>query len=295
MGLPGGLPVDVAPAPGKTVVAAAVYASQLLVTMTPDAVSYGNFDVTSVAYDPTDRLVGFVREPASFLVIDNGGFQEPVIPIQAPSVRDTGHDLFHHAADPKGGTLACASCHPEGRDDGRVWNFLPIGPRRTPSLVGGLLATAPFHWDGDLADMGSLMDEVFTRRMGGFQEDAPHVAAVARFLEAVPRVPIAPPRVTAAYQHGKELFESGDLGCTGCHSGPHLTNNATIDVNTEAGQPFQVPTLIGVGLRAPYLHNGCAATLTDRFGPCGGGDQHGHTSQLSAGDVSDLVEFLSSL
>ena len=81
--------------------------------------------------------------------------------------------------------------------------------------------------------------------------------------------------------------------CTACHSGPHLTNNATIDVGT--GDAFQVPTLIGVGLRAPYLHDGCAASLADRFGPCGGGDSHGTTSQLSSSDIGDLITYLQSL
>jgi len=215
-------------------------------------------------------------------------------PIPAASVLDTGHSLFHLEAQPGSG-LACASCHPEGRDDGRVWSFTPTGSRRTPSLVGGLLATAPFHWGGDLPDVHSLMNEVFTRRMGGRVEDATHSAAVGRFLDALPRVPVSPlpSSAAASVQNGQQLFESSALGCTGCHNGPHLTNDATLDVGT--GAAFQVPTLIGVGLRAPYLHDGCAATLADRFGPCGGGDSHGHTSQLSPSDVADLAAFLGTL
>ena len=40
---------------------------------------------------------------------------------------------------------------------------------------------------------------------------------------------------------------------------------------------------------------GCAARLRDRFGPCGGGDLHGHTSGLLAAQVDDLVSFLQTL
>ena len=40
--------------------------------------------------------------------------------------------------------LACASCHPEGHDDGQVWNFSALGPRRTQSLAGGIAGTEPF-------------------------------------------------------------------------------------------------------------------------------------------------------
>ena len=62
------------------------------------------------------------------------------------------------------------------------------------------------------------------------------------------------------------------------------------------GGLFEVPSLRGVGLRLPLLHNGCADTLEERFDPaCGGGDQHGTTSQLSATEIADLVAYLGSL
>ena len=38
------------------------------------------------------------------------------------------------------------------------------------------------------------------------------------------------------------------------------------------------------------MHDGCAPTLKDRFGPCGGGDKHGVTSKLTSGQVDDLVD-----
>jgi cytochrome c peroxidase len=59
---------------------------------------------------------------------------------------------------------------------------------------------------------------------------------------------------------------------------------------------MQVPSLIGVAYRAPFIHTGCAATLRDRFDPsCGGGDKHGHTSQLDGGQIDDLVAYLETL
>ena len=62
------------------------------------------------------------------------------------------------------------------------------------------------------------------------------------------------------------------------------------------GGPIKVPSLVGVGARAPYLHTGCAPTLRDRFtGSCDGGDSHGHTSQLSETELADLIAYLESL
>ena len=60
------------------------------------------------------------------------------------------------------------------------------------------------------------------------------------------------------------LFEdTARAGCITCHSGPRLTNAQTVDVGT--GAPFQVPSLVGVGTRGPFMHDGCAKTLDDRF------------------------------
>ncbi len=61
-----------------------------------------------------------------------------------------GRALFFTASSPEMNdpALGCASCHPDARDDGQVWNTSE-GPRDTPSLAGRLLArTAPFLHDG---------------------------------------------------------------------------------------------------------------------------------------------------
>ena len=59
---------------------------------------------------------------------------------------------------------------------------------------------------------------------------------------------------------------------------------------------MQVPTLLGVGTRRPLMHDGCASTLEERFGLCGGvGDKHGVISHLDDTQRADLVEFMKSL
>ena len=84
------------------------------------------------------------------------------------------------------------------------------------------------------------------------------------------------------------------MACATCHEGPLLTNNKTVDVGT--GQALQVPTLRGLRWRPPFMHDGCARTLADRFTPsCGGGDRHGVTSHLDPQQIADLVAFLNTL
>jgi hypothetical protein len=58
---------------------------------------------------------------------------------------------------------------------------------------------------------------------------------------------------------------------------------------------FQVPSLLGIGTRGPFMHDGCAATLRDRFNPACGGDKHGITGQLSPAQIDDLIAYLNTL
>ena len=98
-------------------------------------------------------------------------------------------------------------------------------------------------------------------------------------MNAQPALAAPAPVDPAAVAQGAAIFNDPTVGCTACHSGPQLSTHALVDVGT--GGTFKVPSLIAVGYRAPYLHDGCAATLQDRFGPtCGGGNSHGQTQQL---------------
>ncbi|WP_235880032.1 c-type cytochrome [Polyangium aurulentum] len=244
----------------------------------------------AAAYAGDTKLVVQIREPAALWIPDGN----VTIALPGESVRDTGHDLFHKS--PSGsGSLSCASCHPEGQEDGRTWNFDPIGPRRTQTIGGGILATAPLHWDGDMQDMNEIMSEVFVNRMGGTDPGPRHARLIARYVDALPVLPREEPVDTAAVERGKALYESEAVGCATCHTGGMLTNNESVDVGT--GKAFQVPTLLGIADRAPYMHTGCAPTLRDRFTnpECGGGDKHGRTSQLSAAQIDDLVAYLETL
>jgi hypothetical protein len=246
----------------------------------------------AVAYDPSNRLVVQTRRPATLLIVGT----EPISLGQEPErygAGDAAHDLLHMPAGASG-AMACASCHPEGGDDGRVWSFAGIGERRTQTLRGGLASTAPFHWNGDLGDMAALMDEIFVGRMGGTHPGPGHAEALAAWLDALP----APAPLGAidpqAVERGRALFEDAEVACSSCHSGRLLTNNDTVDVGT--GGAFQVPSLVGVVHRAPFMHDGCAASLRDRFAEsCGGGDRHGRTSHLTSAQVDDLVAYMQSL
>lgn len=280
-------------APGSAPSDSAIYVTALreftdpkpLITAFDPSVSL-HASVIAVAFDGQNRLVAQTREPAALYVSTQAK------PIQLPGVSraDAGHDLFHQATAVG---LACASCHPEAGEDGRVWKFDELGSRRTQALRGGLLATGSFHWDGEFTSFAALLAQVYTGRMSGPRLTTSEADAVAQWINAQP-APAAPPaKDPEAVERGRMLFADKDVGCASCHNGPKHTNNQTVDVGT--GGSFQVPWLVGLAARAPFLHTGCATTLRDRFGPCGGGDKHGRTSQLSAAQISDLVAYLETL
>jgi hypothetical protein len=241
---------------------------------------------TAVAF-AGERLVVQLRQPAALFFPDSG----QTITLSPESREDTGHTIFHANA---GGGLACASCHAEGDDDGHTWNFASIGPRRTQTFRGGLSGTEPFHWDGDMQGIGHLMNSVFSERMSGPVLNVVQVATLQQWIDRMPARQ-APRTMDDAATRGRALFFDSRVACNGCHSGASTTNNQTVNVGT--GAAFQVPTLRGIAWRAPFMHNGCAPTLRDRFTnpACGGGDQHGITSHLSATQIDDLVAFLETL
>jgi cytochrome c peroxidase len=239
---------------------------------------------TAVAWDGNGRVVVQSREPAQIQVI--GG---PTVRLSDDSRADTGLALFHMNAQ---NSISCSSCHAEGGEDARVWQFAGIGARRTQSLAGGAMGRAPFHWDGELEDFSALVHEVFVSRMSGPRPNQAQIAHFADWLDTIAAPATATVDADAA-QRGLALFNDPGVGCADCHSGPDLTNNESHDVGT--GQAFQVPSLVGIGARAPFLHDGCAPTLRDRFGACGGGDLHGKTSHLSPAQIDDLVAYLESL
>jgi len=250
------------------------------------------------------------RAPAAKLEVFDASFKlVGSVALQGPGTSkhlDTGFDVFHI---PTFVGTACMSCHPEGGDDGHTWKFLVNGgaetqTRRTQSLRGGVVTEgAPYHWNGDLPTLSALCDEVFTHRMGGGQVTQEQEPIVAHWMNALPRVPVRTDLDANKVAAGKALFE-GVAGCSSCHvggTGTLSTNQdiGKIDVDLGAGgktRAMQVPSLVDVIDRAPYMHDGCAATLMDRFtNPDCGGTNHGNVSTLTPDDLGNLTTYLESL
>jgi cytochrome c peroxidase len=143
-----------------------------------------------------------------------------------------------------------------------------------------------------MRDFTTLTHEVMNGRMSGPELQSGHIDALADWIDTVPAWKSGATSNQAAVERGRQLFNDAKLACASCHVGAKLTNNTTVDVGT--GNAFQVPSLVGLAYRAPYMHTGCAGTLEERFGACGGA-RHGNTSALAPAQIGDLVAYLKTL
>jgi YVTN family beta-propeller protein len=246
-----------------------------------------------------------------------------------------GKILFNTAKPPMSARrwVACSSCHPDGHNDGRVWQN-PEGLRKTTTMFG-LAHTHPLHWS---ADRDEVQDFEYTIRsplmrgsglapgpiktkkgfekieleekLTGRSKDLDALAIYCNSFEfpvLSPHIP-APGKLSPQAERGKKLFFSAEAGCATCHSGPYYTDSnlkqpfnlhdvgtGTEDKSEKMGPKYDTPTLVGVYRTAPYLHHGKAKTLLDVLTVCNKEDKHGKTSQLAAGELDDLVAFLQAL
>lgn len=223
------------------------------------------------------------REPASLQVFANLATTQ-YIELDATSRYDTGHELFHQDS---GAGLSCASCHPEGGDDGFVWTFAPDVQRRTQSLRVGVDGTEPFHWDGNMTDFAMIVSEVHTRRMGGPEQSGARLSAFTDYVFSIP--PYDPEPVDAALvERGSLVF--GEAGCATCHSDEAIANGTQAILGNE---PLQVPSLVGLALRPPYMHDGRATDIAHAVQDMLASTQPELT--LPPEDIDALVAYLTSL
>ena len=288
-----------------------------------------NFMSRSVsAYDVNDLLNG----GNSYTLLGH----TPVVTTEALSVEVLiGKQHFYDATSAQinlAGYMSCASCHLDGSNDGRTYDFTaPMGEgfRNTIDLRGHagnkhgrLHWTANFDeihdFEGQLRLLGKgsgLMAEsdfnsgTRSQSLGdpknGYSADLDALAAYVTSLDTFAPSPFRQSNgtLTTDGAAGKILFNN--LNCFSCHGGEDFTDSALgslHDVGTiklTSGQRMggsltglDTPTLRGIWETAPYLHDGSAATLLDVISAANLTDEHGVTSGLSSTEKNQLVSYL---
>lgn len=208
-----------------------------------------------------------------------------------------GRRIFHAATEPqvsKDGR-ACASCHPEGRDDGVTWPT-PRGPRQTVFLAGRLTRPAPYGWDAEHASLQAHVT-VTMKNLGGTGLAPRRLDALAAWLAEMP----PPPRRRSAgalEKEGAAIFASAKAGCAGCHVVETLhtdgqAHEVASKTHADASAAFLAPSLRFVGGSAPYFHDGRYPTLGELLRASDG--TMGETAHLGQGELAALEAYLRSL
>jgi mono/diheme cytochrome c family protein len=212
---------------------------------------------------------------------------------------ERGRVLFHSTTDNRisNDGRACASCHPDGRDDTLVWSS-PKGPRQTPMLAGRLDGAAPYGWNGDAPDVSKHLVQT-VKRLGGKGlegEDKEALVAYVRSMRPPPgKVGRAAPD---AIERGLAIYQSEQAGCAGCHGvSGELPDGSQHDVKSrteiDLSAKFDTPSLRFVGGSAPYFHDGRYADLDTLLVKSDG--KMGHTKHLSPTELGYLKAYLETL
>ena len=236
-----------------------------------------------------------------------------------------GKKHFYDAADSRIAFqqyISCASCHNDGGEDGRVWDFTGFGEglRNTITLRGqGGTRNGPVHWSGNFDEIQDFENQIRSLPHGtglittgdpnpplgapnaGRSADLDALALFVSFLTATDASPSrnSDGSLTASAQAGKLVF--GSNNCASCHSGTRFTDSAVNvlhDVGTIKAASgtrlgatltgLDTPTLRGVWNTAPYLHDGSAATIDAAI------LAHTNVPKPAAGSqaLTDLVNYL---
>jgi cytochrome c peroxidase len=203
--------------------------------------------------------------------------------------------VLFHSAEPaisQQGALACATCHPDGREDGLSWK-IETNTLQTPLLAGRVAGTHPYKWDGGDKDLTTSLATTM-KRLGGFGLDKNQTAQLAAYLEVLP-APHTPTRNVDMVARGRKLFDSADVGCRSCHDGATYSDSTTHKFSGSTLPLADTPSLIGVAASAPYFHDGSAATLEALLRDRGAVHGMAETAKLSDGQTADLIAFLETL
>jgi len=248
-----------------------------------------------------------------------------------------GKQLFYDAVSTKlnlEGYMSCASCHLDGGQDGRVWDFTGSGEglRNTIDLRGKAgMAQGRLHWsanfdevhdfEGQIRDFGSgqglMSNEDFNEGTRSQPLGSPkqgHSAdldALAAYVASLNTALASPHRttngsLTADAVLGKQFFNQ--LNCFSCHGGTQFTdsdiggfhNIGTIKPSSGsrlggALTGIDTPTLRGVWSSPPYLHDGSAPTLHAVFSNVPPSSPHNVTNQLNTTQFAQIVAYLNQI
>jgi hypothetical protein len=195
--------------------------------------------------------------------------------------------------------ISCQSCHMHADSDEAAHN---LGTHRLlPTLsVRGLWGSGPYLRDGSFARLGDLDHVAQTLYRGYLRKAQQRAQTLEAYVAALPRRdrPLDRQVSDAALQRrGLRAFVRA--GCPTCHAFPAFTQLGQQLARSlfpgARDELFDTPSLLSLGLSAPYLSDGRASGLRSVFDAHNRSNRHGDTRALSAPELASLYAFLETL
>jgi YVTN family beta-propeller protein len=214
-----------------------------------------------------------------------------------------GEFYFHDAGICFQGWQSCASCHPgDARVDALNWDLLNDGignPKNNKSLL--LSHQTPPSMSIGIRDTAETAVRAGIRHILFTVQPEVVAASMDEYLKALQPVPsphLVNGKLSDAARRGERIFRQAN--CQDCHPPGLFTDLQSYSVGTyssweQEGTGYDTPTLIELWRTAPYLHDGSAVSLREVLTTRNPRDLHGKTSNLSPGQIDDLIAYLLSL
>lgn len=260
------------------------------------------------------------RLASSVLVVEAQSFKPLGRIVLGPDGKDDpirrGEKVFTSAKYTFQRQFSCRSCHPDGHVDGLSYDF--DGDGLGDNLLDnrslqGVAGTEPMKWVGKNPNLEIQCGPRFARvLMRTDPIPAAELSDLTTFLKSQPPANWKRNRntpLTPAQERGRKIFFATKTSqghaiprarqCHTCHRPPLFTNRLLSSVGTKGPHDetdmFDTPHLLGIGLSAPYLHDGRAKTLEELWTIYQTNDLHGVTSYMNKHQLNDLVEYLKTL
>jgi YVTN family beta-propeller protein len=152
---------------------------------------------------------------------------------------------------------SCASCHPNGGNDGTAWSTME-GERRTIGLWGGLAGRGWLHASATHRSGIDFATTIVKERLGGTGLSDPDVNALSEYLaRGIPTV--QRPRVDSGLAaRGAAIFARS---CASCHAGADYGDGRVDPADRFGGGEGDAPPLHDVGTATDWA----SVTLSDAY------------------------------
>lgn len=223
-----------------------------------------------------------------------------------PSLERRGEAIFYDARYSLDQWFSCHSCHYDGGANSVTMDTLndeTLDSFKTVLPLYNVTKTAPWTWHGWQRDLRAGIRKSITSTMCGTAPTRDESTKLIAYLEtlSLPPNPFlqSDSSLSPSSRRGQTIFKSDRAQCSTCHSGPYFTDGQIHDVGLGSERDhfkgFNTPSLLGVGRKILWLHDGRAESLRELLAGAHSPAKVSGSDDLNERELQDLIAYLKSL